>query len=100
MKKKYLVSAMLMLMLLITTVGLAMENKQVEQKAVLSGTVTTVITEGSAVKVGDSLVEISTLTGTSAAARATVNGVVSQVLVNTGDEIKPNQMVVYIEQAQ
>ena len=71
MKKKYLVSAMLMLMLLITTVGLAMENKQVEQKAVLSGTVTTVITEGSAVKVGDSLVEISTLTGTSAAARAT-----------------------------
>ncbi len=100
MKKKYLVSAMLMLMLLITTVGLAMENKQVEQKAVLSGTVTTVITEGSAVKVGDSLVEISTLTGTSAAARATVNGVVSQVLVNTGDEIKPNQVVVYIEQAQ
>ena len=51
-------------------------------------------------KVGDSLVEISTLTGTSAAARATVNGVVSQVLVNTGDEIKPNQVVVYIEQAQ
>lgn len=100
MKKKYLVSAMLMLMLLITTVGLAMENKQVEQKAVLSGTVTTVITEGSTVKVGDSLVEISTLTGTSAAARATVNGVVSQVLVNTGDEIKPNQVVVYIEQAQ
>ena len=48
---------MLMLMLLITTVGLAMENKQVEQKAVLSGTVTTVITEGSTVKVGDSLVE-------------------------------------------
>ncbi len=100
MKKKYLVAAMLMLMLLITTVGLAMENKQVEQKAVLSGTVTTVITEGSTVKVGDSLVEISTLTGTSAAARATVNGVVSQVLVNTGDEIKPNQVVVYIEQAQ
>ena len=100
MKKKYLVSAMLMLMLLITTVGLAMENKQVEQKAVLSGIVTTVITEGSTVKVGDSLVEISTLTGTSAAARATVNGVVSQVLVNTGDEIKPNQVVVYIEQAQ
>lgn len=100
MKKKYLVAAMLMLMLLITTVGLAMENKQVEQKAVLSGTVTTVITEGSTVKVGDSLVEISTLTGTSAAARATVNGVVSQVLVNTGDEIKPSQVVVYIEQAQ
>lgn len=77
-----------------------MENKQIEQKAVLSGTVTSVIAEGSNVKTGDSLVEISTLTGTTAAARATVNGTVSKILVKVGDTVSPNQVVIYIEQSQ
>lgn len=44
--------------------------------------------------------EISTLTGTSTAARATVNGVVKQVLVKVGDNITPNQVVVYVEQLE
>lgn len=79
MKRKYLIlSAFMALILLLTTAGLAMENKQVEQKAVISGTVSSTVVEGTTVKMGDSLVEISTLTGTSAAARATVNGVVNK----------------------
>lgn len=101
MKKKYVIlSAFIALILLVTTVGLAMENKQVEQKAVIAGTVSSTIMEGTSVKMGDSLVEISTLTGTSAAARATVNGIVKQVLVKVGDNITPNQVVVYIEQVE
>lgn len=97
MKKRYIILTCTVLLILIAAVGWAMENKQIEQKAVLSGTVTSVISEGSSVKMGDSLVEISTLTGTTAASRATVNGVVSKVLVNIGDKIVPNQVVVYIE---
>ncbi|WP_296895998.1 biotin/lipoyl-containing protein [uncultured Megamonas sp.] len=101
MKRQYLiVSVFIALVLLLTTVGWAMENKQVEQKAVLAGTVSSTIAEGTSVKMGDSLVEISTLTGTSAAARATVNGVVKQVLVKVGDNITPNQVVVYVEQIE
>lgn len=100
MRKRYISLIFTVLLILITAVGCAMENKQIEQKAVLSGTVTSVIAEGSNVKTGDSLVEISTLTGTTAAARATVNGTVSKILVKVGDTVSPNQVVIYIEQSQ
>ena len=100
MKRKYLILSTIIALILLTTVGLAMGNKQVEQKAVIAGTVSSTVAEGTTVKMGDSLVEISTLTGTSAAARATVNGVVKQVLVKVGDNITPNQVVVYVEQLE
>ena len=100
MKRKYLILSTIIALILLTTVGLAMGNKQVEQKAVIAGTVSSTVAEGTTVKMGDSLVEISTLTGTSAAARATVNGVVKQVLVKIGDNITPNQVVVYVEQLE
>ena len=99
MKRKYLILSTIIALILLTTVGLAMGNKQVEQKAVIAGTVSSTVAEGTTVKMGDSLVEISTLTGTSAA-RATVNGVVKQVLVKVGDNITPNQVVVYVEQLE
>jgi hypothetical protein len=66
--------------------GSAMGNKQVEQKAVIAGTVSSTVAEGTTVKMGDSLVEISTLTGTSAAARATVyfyNFIIFYYIFNT-----------------
>ena len=97
MKRKYLILSTIIALILLTTVGLAMGNKQVEQKAVIAGTVSSTVAEGTTVKMGDSLVEISTLTGTSA---ATVNGVVKQVLVKVGDNITPNQVVVYVEQLE
>ena len=98
MKRKYLILSTIIALILLTTVGLAMGNKQVEQKAVIAGTVSSTVAEGTTVKMGDSLVEISTLTGTSAAARATVNGVVKKVLVKVGDNITPYQVGVYVEQ--
>ena len=92
MKRKYLILSTIIALILLTTVGLAMGNKQVEQKAVIAGTVSSTVAEGTTVKMGDSLVEISTLT--------TVNGVVKQVLVKVGDNITPNQVVVYVEQLE
>ena len=100
MKRKYLILSTIIALILLTTVGLAMGNKQVEQKAVIAGTVSSTVAEGTTVKMGDSLVEISTLTSTSVAARATVNGVVKQVLVKVGDNITPNQVAVYVEQLE
>ena len=100
MKKSKIIIALVVAILMICTAALAMGGKQVEQTAVVSGTVSSTITAGTVVKSGDSLVEISTLTGTASAARATVDGTVQQVLVKQGDEIKSGQIVAYIEQSE
>ncbi len=99
MKKRNLICTLMICMILMgAAVAMATGNKQVEQKAVISGTVVQTVATGTAVKSGDSLIEISTLTGTTSAARATVDGTVGQVLVRQGDEVKPGQVVAYIEQ--
>ncbi len=99
MKKRNLICILMICMILMgVAVAMATENKQVEQKAVISGTVVQTVAVGTVVKSGDSLIEISTLTGTTSAARATVDGTVGQVLVRQGDEVKPGQVVAYIEQ--
>ncbi len=100
MKNRKLIICVLMICMILVGVAVAMatENKQVEQKAVISGTVVQTVVVGTVVKSGDSLIEISTLTGTTSAARATVDGTVGQVLVRQGDEVKPGQVVAYIEQ--
>ncbi len=101
MKKRNLICTLMICMILMgAAVAMATGNKQVEQKAVISGTVVQTVVTGTAVKSGDSLIEISTLTGTTSAARATVDGTVGQVLVRQGDEVKPGQVVAYIEQQQ
>ena len=100
MKKSNIIIALVVAILMICAAALAMGGKQVEQTAVVSGTVSSTITAGTVVKSGDSLVEISTLTGTASAARATVDGTVQQVLVKQGDEIKSGQIVAYIEQSE
>ncbi len=99
MKKRNLICILMICMILMgAAVAMATGNKQVEQKAVISGTVVRTVAAGTAVKSGDSLIEISTLTGATSAARATVDGTVGQVLVRQGDEVKPGQVVAYIEQ--
>ena len=100
MKKSKIIIALVVAILMICAAALAMGGNQVEQTAVVSGTVSSTITAGTVVKSGDSLVEISTLTGTASAARATVDGTVQQVLVKQGDEIKSGQIVAYIEQSE
>lgn len=98
MKKRYLVFVLLALIMAASAVACAMEGAQVKQQAVISGTVVKTAAVGSAVRSGDSLVDISTLTGTASAARATVDGTVTQVLVKPGDEIAPGQIIAYIKQ--
>ena len=97
MKKRYIVFVLVLCMMMAAAAACAMESSQVEQKAVISGTVAQTIAVGSQVKSGDSLVDISTLTGTSSAARATLDGTVSQVLVKPGDQVSPGQAVAYIQ---
>lgn len=94
--KRKLIMLSCVFALLMSSVAFAM-GSQVEQKAVVTGVVTSTVAPGTNVKMGDSLVEISTLTGTTAASRATANGVVKQVLVKVGDNITPGEVVVYIE---
>lgn len=100
MKKRSIIFIFAIAIFMICAAGLAMENKQVKQTAVVSGTVSSTIAAETVVKSGDSLVEISTLTGTTSAARATVDGTVKQILVKQGDEIKAGQIVAYIEQSE
>jgi len=69
----------------------------VDQIGVLSGPVTDVAIQGVAVREGDILVRVNTLTGPVPAARATTNGVVTEVLVKTGDSIKIGDIVARIE---
>ena len=97
MKKRYIIFVLVFVMMIGAAAVYAMDSGQTEQKAVISGTVVQTIAVGSAVKSGDSLVDISTLTGTTSAARATVDGTVSQVLVKQGDTVHPGQVVAYIK---
>ena len=100
MKKRNIIFILVIAIFMVCAGSLAMGNAQVEQKTVVGGTVSHTITAGSVVKSGDSLVEISTLTGTTSASRATVDGTVKQILVKQGDEIKAGQVVAYIEQSE
>ena len=69
----------------------------VVQISALSGPVTDMVTSGTAVREGDILVRVSTLTGSVPAARATANGVVTEVLVKPGDLIKSGDAVARVE---
>ncbi|WP_295789182.1 biotin-requiring enzyme [uncultured Veillonella sp.] len=68
----------------------------VNQESVLTGKVVSTVAVGSAVKQGDVLVSIQSLTGPMPAARATVDGVVSSVSVHEGDQIKQAQVVAVV----
>jgi len=72
-------------------------NAAVNQISVLSGSVTNVVAAGSAVREGDTLVRVDTLTGPVPAARATSKGVVTEVLVKPGDSIKVGDIVARVE---
>nr|WP_092071056.1 hypothetical protein [Dendrosporobacter quercicolus]NSL48466.1 hypothetical protein [Dendrosporobacter quercicolus DSM 1736]SDM17806.1 hypothetical protein SAMN04488502_102408 [Dendrosporobacter quercicolus] len=72
-------------------------NALIDQKAVLSGKVTSVVPAGATVREGDILVRIDTITGGQPAARATNDGIVKEVLVKNGDSIRSGAVVVRIE---
>lgn len=71
----------------------------VDQQAVLAGTVVAkgLVTQGTQVREGDVLVLVESITGTAPAARATVDGTVTSVMVKPGDRIKTGDVVAKIE---
>lgn len=70
----------------------------VDQKSVLSGKVHAAIGPGSVVREGDVLVVVNTILGPSPAVRATMDGVVRELLVKPGADIRQGEIVVRIEQ--
>ena len=100
MKRKHIVFIVAICVLLIGTIAFAMGSTRIEQKSVMAGTVSQTVSVGTLVNAGDSLVDISTLTGTTSACRATANGTVKEVLVKVGDEVTPGESVVYLEASE
>ncbi|MGI6092362.1 MAG: hypothetical protein GX348_05980 [Veillonellaceae bacterium] len=74
-------------------------NPLVDQKVVLSGKVMAggMAAPGTAVREGDILLVVDTITGPVPAARATTDGIVRQVLVEPGDAVRSGDVVVRIE---
>jgi len=77
----------------------AAQAGDVEQKAVMAGTVAAqgLVASGATVREGDVLVCVESITGVTPTARATVDGVVTAVLVKPGDRVKTGDVVAKIE---
>ena len=69
----------------------------IDQKSVLNGKVHAAIGPGSIVREGDVLVVVNTILGPSPAVRATMDGVVRELLVKPGVEIRQGDVAVRIE---
>ncbi|MBO5245210.1 MAG: biotin-requiring enzyme [Selenomonadales bacterium] len=68
----------------------------VDEASVLKGKVISVAQVGQIVAEGDELARVETLTGSMAAARATVNGTVAEVYVKVGETVEVNGVVAQI----
>ncbi|WP_371372211.1 biotin/lipoyl-binding protein [Sporomusa aerivorans] len=77
-------------------------GQTVDQRGVLAGSVLAsgLTSPGVAVHEGDILVYVQTITGPAAAVRATVDGVVREVLVKPGDQVRTGDILVRIEAAK
>ncbi|MCI7055028.1 MAG: hypothetical protein MR962_07365 [Dialister sp.] len=71
--------------------------EDVSQRAVLNGTVVSVIEAGTPVKEGDVLVSVDSLVGGVPAARADRDGVVKEVRVQKGQTIAKQDVVAVLE---
>ena len=100
MFRKQVIIIAAILMLLITGSLIVTASAGVDQIGVLSGRVIYLLPAGTAVREGDVLVKVDTLTGPVSAARATTNGVVTEVLVKPGDTINIGDIVVRIRVAK
>lgn len=68
----------------------------VEEKAIMAGTVVSVVEPGTAVKEGDVLVTVTSLAG-APASRAAADGVVKEVKVVKGQSLNKQDVVAVIE---
>jgi len=69
----------------------------VEEKAIMTGTVVSVVEPGTAVKEGDVLVTVTSLAGAVPASRAAADGVVKEVKVVKGQSLNKQDVVAVIE---
>jgi biotin carboxyl carrier protein len=69
----------------------------IDQKSVLSGKVHAAIGPGSVVREGDVLVVVNTILGPSPAVRATMDGIVRELLVKPGADVRQGEVAVRIE---
>ncbi len=68
----------------------------VSYQSVLTGKVASVVSVGSPVTEGQTLVTVETLAGPMAAAKSTVNGTVSAVNVTVGSDVSRDQIVLIL----
>jgi len=94
MKRKLVL--VLLAVVLVVGAHTVLAGALVDEKAVLSGTVTWTVETGTPVQEGSELVRIATLTGSVAAARSSTKGIVRDVLVHNGDTIKKGTVVARI----
>jgi len=94
--KKTIIASIAILILIAGSLFVA-ASSAVDQIATLAGPVVFAIAPGTAVAEGDTLVKVKTITGSVPAARASTKGVVTEVLVNTGDSIRARDVVARIQ---
>lgn len=94
-KKK--MTTLLLSMMILGTCGIAAAGG-VAQNATVSGTVVSdsLVKQGQSVSQGQILVKVNTIAGAMPAARATISGTVSRVLVVAGQNIASGQTVAEI----
>lgn len=95
-RKKIFITVIVGFLLIAGSLSVA-ANAAVDQRGVLCGEVVNIVTAGTAVREGDALLQVKTLTGPVTAARATTDGIVVEVLVKAGDFIKINDIVARIK---
>lgn len=94
-RKVLLLLAVAMTIFAVSLVSAA--NVLVDQKSILSGKVHAAIGPGSIVREGDVLVVVNTLLGPSPAVRATVDGVVRELLVKPGADVRQGEIALRLE---
>ena len=95
-RKKTVLVLVVVLAFMMSACSLA-AAQTIEHRSVLSGNVLSIVATGATVKEGSVLVTVGSLTGPVPAARATADGVVTDVLVKQGDIIRQGDLVVRIE---
>lgn len=101
MKRNIFYTVVVLLVIISVTWAIAAAN-DVEEKSVLAGIVVAerLVTVGQNVKEGDALVCVQTMTGIAVAARATVDGTVTSVLVTPGTTVKAGDVVVKLHASE
>lgn len=96
MLKRYIKCGLIAAVIVMMGSSIAFAAHLIDEASILKGKVVSVVTVGQTVTEGDELVRVKTLSGSITAARATVNGTISEVYVEVGDTIGANTVVVQI----